>query len=92
MLIKISLQEAQCFYGTVFTVNFLGPILNLYGTKAVYLRTPSKNSWSSSVLDDRQEKYEYAGPAFVDFYPVINLEWQAAKNCAITLELSDYEP
>ena len=35
MLIKISLQEAQCIYGTVFTVNFLGPILNLYGTNAV---------------------------------------------------------
>ena len=90
MLIKISLQEAQCIYGTVFTVNFLGPILNLYGTNAVYVITPSKNSWSSSLLDDKQERYVYAGPAFVDFYPIIVLEWQAAKNCAITLELSDY--
>ena len=79
MLIKISLQEAQCIYGTVFTVNFLGPILNLYGTKAIYLRTPSKNVWMSSVLDDKQEKYDSTGPAFVGFYPIIDLEWQAAK-------------
>ena len=44
------------------------------------------------LLDDKQEKYDSTGPAFVGFYPIIDLEWQAAKNCAITLELSDYEP
>ena len=44
------------------------------------------------MLDDIQEKYDSTGPAFAGFCPIIDLEWQDAKNCAITLELSDYEP
>ena len=30
------------------------------------------------LLDDKQEKYDSTGPAFVGFYPIIDLDWQAA--------------